>query len=125
MKRFRASLTRPQASSPLPGRAEHDGPAACPKGCGGRGLGSAGRAVDTRERCDGDEPRSRREALALSHGERAALAADLLASLDETASDKFRDGPLGMGSGIENRAVSAITGESPNGALRDGSATDR
>lgn len=55
----------------------------------------------------------RREALALSDGERAALAADLLASLDETASDDAETVRLAWAQEIERRAVIAITEESP------------
>ena len=54
----------------------------------------------------------RREALALSDGERAALAADLLASLDEPAGEDAETVRLAWAQEIERRAVTAITGES-------------
>jgi len=55
----------------------------------------------------------RREALALSDGERAALAADLLASLDEPAGDDAETVRLAWAQEIERRAAIAITEESP------------
>lgn len=54
----------------------------------------------------------RREALALSDGERAALAADLLASLDESAGEDAEALRLAWAQEIERRAVIAISGES-------------
>lgn len=54
----------------------------------------------------------RREALALSDGERAALAADLLASLDESAGEDAEAVRLAWAQEIERRAVIAISGES-------------
>lgn len=54
----------------------------------------------------------RREALALSDGERAALAADLLASLDEPAGDDGETVRLAWAQEIERRAARAMTGES-------------
>ncbi len=54
----------------------------------------------------------RREALALSDGERAALAADLLASLDDSAGEDAEALRLAWSQEIERRAVIAISGKS-------------
>ncbi len=54
-----------------------------------------------------------REALALSDDGRAALAADLLASLDDPAGDDAETVRLAWAQEIECRAAIAMTGEYP------------